>query len=760
MSLSHKITGKTILIVGGGLLQVPIIQTARMMKLTTVVADMNGDALGMKICDVPMVMSTKDIEGMVRESKKLATKIKIDGVITAGTDASMTVAAVANALDLPGIRYVDAEAASNKVKMRERLKKAGIPLPGFAPVWSLSDTREALEFLKFPLVMKPADNMGARGVIKVENREELQAAFKHAKKYSPTGEMILEEYMPGPEVSVDALTWNGNFVITGIADRIIEREPFFIEMGHNMPSALSPSVLKEVEDVMFRSMKALGINLGAGKGDIKVTPDGVKVGEIAARLSGGFMSAFTFPLSSGINLNRAAILIALGEEPDNLTPTLQRVSIERSLLAPRGKLIAIDGIEETRKIDGVKDLFFMNKIGDIIQEPTNNIEKTGHVIISADTLKEAEAVFDQVKNTIRFTCDELYSISEKEIQQNARTRFGKEVCWVCKVCDGTDCASGVPGMGGLGRMLTFQDNINALQEYSILPKYIREHTQASVETSFLGKKIKTPMMAAPMTGAVTNMNGAMDEFTFAATLLEGCQSSGTLAWLGDGASPDKYLIMLEAVRKTKADAILICKPREDEGLLKERFQESESAGLFAIGMDVDAVNFKTMALKNISSVTRDVSKLGKIRSLTKLPFIVKGIMTPEDAKLALDAGADCIVVSNHGGRVLDDMPGTARVLSGIRKAVGDKIQIAVDGGVRSGMDIFKMIALGANTVLVGRPMAIFAVGGGVAGVRFLISQYTENLLQSMNVTGVETLQGIGTDLLFRKKLDEENSVSE
>lgn len=92
-----------------------------------------------------------------------------------------------------------------------------------------------------------------------------------------------------------------------------------------------------------------------------------------------------------------------------------------------------------------------------------------------------------------------------------------------------------------------------------------------------------------MTGAVTNMNGAMDEFTFAATLLEGCQTSGTLAWLGDGASPEKYLIMLEAIRKTKADAVLICKPREDEGLLKERFQESEKAGLLAIGMDVDAV---------------------------------------------------------------------------------------------------------------------------------------------------------------------------
>lgn len=306
-------------------------------------------------------------------------------------------------------------------------------------------------------------------------------------------------------------------------------------------------------------------------------------------------------------------------------------------------------------------------------------------------------------------------------------------------------------MGGLGRMLTFQDNINALREYSILPKYIREHIQAVVKTNFLGKVIQTPVMAAPMTGAVTNMNGAMDEFTFAATLLEGCRTSGTLAWLGDGASPEKYLIMLEAVRKTKADAILICKPREDEGLLEERFRESENSDLFAIGMDVDAVNFRTMMSKNISSVTRNVSRLGRIRSLTKLPFIIKGIMTPQDAQLAIDAGADCIVVSNHGGRVLDDMPGTARVLPGIRKVIGDKVQIAVDGGVRSGMDVFKMIALGADTVLIGRPMAIFAIGGGVAGIRFLISQYTENLLQSMNVTGVGTLKEIGMELLFRKK---------
>ncbi len=210
----------------------------------------------------------------------------------------------------------------------------------------MNDAKEALSFLKFPLVMKPADNMGARGVIKVERADDLNHAFRHAKRFCPTGELILEEYMEGPELSVDALAFNGQIRMTGIADRIIEREPYFIEIGHNMPSRMPKSVLAEVEQVMAGGMRALGIHLGAGKGDIKVTKDGVKIGEIAARLSGGFMSAFTYPLSTGVNLNRAALLISLGETPDNLEPVLNRVSIERSLLSKPGKLLAINGIEE------------------------------------------------------------------------------------------------------------------------------------------------------------------------------------------------------------------------------------------------------------------------------------------------------------------------------------------------------------------------------------------------------------------------------
>jgi isopentenyl diphosphate isomerase/L-lactate dehydrogenase-like FMN-dependent dehydrogenase/biotin carboxylase len=748
--LLNRIKDKTILIIGGGLLQCPIIETARSMKLKTVVADMNLEAPGFEFAHSKITMSTKDIEGMVREAKKFAESEPIHAVITAGTDASMTVAAVANALNLPGIRFKDAEAASNKIKMRKRLKEFNVPIPEFAAIWNIQDARDALEYLNFPLVMKPADNMGARGVIKVSNREELHAAFKHAKKYSPTGEMILEEYMVGPEVSVDAITWNGNFRITGLADRIIEREPYFIEVGHTMPSNLPHETQPEIERIMFMGMKALGITIGSGKGDIKVTSTGVKVGEIAARLSGGFMSAYTFPLSCGINLNRAAILIALGEEPDDLNEKWKKVSIERSILASPGKLVSISGVEEARDIEGVSEVFIQNKVGDIISDPTNNIEKSGHFIITSTSLKECEEIFEKVKNVVRFETDSYYSLNEKLINQTARQKFGKDICWVCKVCDGTDCASGVPGMGGVGKMETFQDNSKALREYTILPRYIRDQVNPNTNFHFLGKQFTVPIMAAPMTGATTNMNNAMDEFQYSSTVLQGSLESGSIAWLGDGATPDKYIQMLSAIRKVEGMGILICKPRADEGMLRERFQEAQRQGIFALGMDIDAFNFKTMIQKNQQAPSRNINDLKNIRKFTTLPFIVKGIMTEEDAELAIEIGADALVVSNHGGRVMDEMPGTARVLHKISERVARRVPVLVDGGIRSGMDVFKMIALGADAVLVGRPIAISAVGGEVPGVKFLYNQYTNELKNTMNITGAESLKNISKDMLLKK----------
>ena len=174
--------GKRIIIIGAGLLQVPAIQIAQEMGLYTIVFDYNKDAHGMKIADHPMIVSTRDVDGSVRAARDLSQKMEIHGVITVGTDASTTVAAVANALGLPGNRFEDAYAASNKIRMRERFKKNNVPQPNFFPVWNYEEAMEAYKHLNKPVVVKPADNMGARGVMKVSNEDDILAAYESWNK--------------------------------------------------------------------------------------------------------------------------------------------------------------------------------------------------------------------------------------------------------------------------------------------------------------------------------------------------------------------------------------------------------------------------------------------------------------------------------------------------------------------------------------------------------------------------------------------------
>lgn len=749
---------RRIIIIGAGQLQIPMIETANSMGLHTIVFDMSADAPGMKIAKEAVIMSTRDIDGCVRESKKLASAKKIHGVVTAGTDASRAVAAIASALELPGIRYADAEAASNKVLMRKRLQAAGVPIPAFASVWSLKEARDAMDTMTFPLVLKPADNMGARGVIKVRNREEITAAFRHSKKYTPTGEMILEEFMEGPELSVDALAWNGNIQVTGIADRIIAREPFFIELGHNMPSALDENTLKEAQDVMKLGMRALGIHTGAGKGDLKVTSTGVKIGEIAARLSGGFMSSHTYPLHSGVNLLRGAIQIALGETPDQLIPKRNFTAIERGILSAPGKILELNGIEDIKNVKNVEHVFMTKKVGDIVQEVTSNIDKVGHILVCAPTLAEAQESASEAMSKVQLSVDEMFSIDWKLVEERARNKFTDNVCWVCKACDGTNCASGVPGMGGVGNMTTFQDNAKALAEIKIVPKYIRAPITTDTSFEFLGRKFEVPIMAAPMTGASTNFKGAIGEFEFARMMLIAARESGSLAWTGDGATPNKYLTILDALNEVDGFGVCIFKPRADIQMLKERFRAAEERSVLAVGMDIDAISFRTLELKNQSTSPRDRNELSRMRDLTKLPFILKGIMSPEDAVSAIQAGVDAIVVSNHGGRVLDDMPGTARVVAEIANVVGGKIPIFVDGGIRSGNDAFKMLALGASAVLVGRPMAIAATGGEIPALKFLYRKYAEELRKVMLLCGAEDLSGIHSEYILQTVVVEESKL--
>ncbi|HOP62162.1 MAG TPA: alpha-hydroxy-acid oxidizing protein [Spirochaetota bacterium] len=734
------------MIIGGGLLQTPAIDTAKKMGYQVIVTDYNPEAIGMKHADIPIVMSTRDIQGSVRIAKQQNEITPISGVLTVGTDASMTVAAVANALNLPGIRFEDAEAATNKIKMRMRFKEHDVPSPAFLPVWSLSDAKKACKILGFPLVIKPSDNMGARGVIKIENANQVSDAFKFAKSASPSGDLIIEQFMEGPELSIDAIVYDGEITITGVADRIIEFPPNFVETGHNMPSALPEEILNEACDVMKKGINALGITIGAAKGDIKITKDGPMIGELAARLSGGFMSAYTYPISSGVDLMKAVVEISLGQEPGNLEPVLSRVAIERAVICKPGIVKKISGLEEALKVPGIEGIFLNIKEGDLVVMPRSNVEKSGNIIASGKTLKEAEQAVAKCMGLLKIETTDDSEITMKAIHAAAREKF-KKICFVCKNCDGTNCASGVPGMGGVGTGESFRRNTEALKKYRVVTKLIYESSEPDTETEIFGKKIALPVMAAPITGSVTNMGGAIDELDYNIAVVKGCKKSGTIAFVGDGATPDKYKIGLQAVEEEDGWGIPIFKPRMDNREIIKRIRAAEKAGAIAVGIDIDAIVFKTMAMKNQSVGPKSLNELKEIKSTTKLPFILKGIMNPHDAELAVNAGADAIIVSNHGGRVLDQMPGSMDVLEEIVNAVGKSIKIMVDGGFRDGVDIIKAMALGAEYILIGRPVAIAAVGMGIDGTAFYMNNIREELRKAMILTGCKSLSDINRELI-------------
>ena len=746
----YQYNGKTILIIGAGLLQVPVIKIANSIGLKTVVTDYNKEAPGMKIADYPVVVSTRDIDGTVRVIKDFNNKIKIDGVITVGTDASMTVSAVSNALGLTGIKFENAIAASNKIKMRERLKKNNVPIPDFYKCWSFSDLKEAAKNLGYPFVLKPSDNMGARGVMKIETDSILESAFLNAKNGSPSGELIAEEYMDGPELSIDALVYNNEVFITGVADRIIEREPFFIETGHVLPSALPEDLLADGIDVFKRGIKALGINPGAAKGDIKITKNGAKVGEIAARLSGGFMSAYTFPYASGVNVIHNAIDIALGYAPHNLIPTKNCYSIEQAIIPKPGIIKEITGIEEALAIEGVKDIFLHIGIGDEVVEPKSNVEKAGNFIVNRDSREEAWEVVRKVHETIKIkTVAKSEKFSWDEIRHIARERFNRS-CFVCNICNGVECRGKIPGIGGIGNGKSFIRNYEDLQNIFILTKSIHSVKEPDTSVEFLGNKFRLPLMAAPIAGVDINLGGKIPELEYDTELIEGCREAGIIGFLGDGAPPNLYKIGLEALKYSTGHGGMIIKPRVNEGDILKRIKESNDIRIKFLGMDIDGAAFTTMKLNNQEVEPKTVDQLKKIIGKSNIPFIIKGVLTVDDAKNAIESGASAIVVSNHGGRITDNHPSSISILEKISNEYRDKIKIIVDGGIRSGEDIFKALALGADMVMIGRPFSTAVMGGGREGVKILVNKYLQELSNIMLLTGAGKIKDISREMVISR----------
>ena len=382
----------TILILGAGVMQMPGIRIARRKGWRVVLVDGSPKAVARDLADRFACVDLKDRDGLLTFARTVRGDSGLDGIFTAGTDFSSSVAWVAERLGLPGISFETAMRATDKCLMREAFDVHGVPSPRFVCWTGDGDPSSRLRpGMGYPLVVKPVDNMGARGVRRVQDPTELADACREAMVLSRSSRVIIEEYMEGPEFSLDAIVQGGAVTVCGVADRVIRFPPSFVEMGHTMPTSADPETVRALESVFRRGIAAIGIDNGAAKGDIKLTPKGPMVGEIAARLSGGYMSGWTFPLASGVEVTEAALNIAVGLPPGDLTPRRREVCAERALISIPGVVEDVAGEREAAGVAGVAEVFLRVAPGDTVVFPSNNVQKCGNVLAVGHSLDEAQA---------------------------------------------------------------------------------------------------------------------------------------------------------------------------------------------------------------------------------------------------------------------------------------------------------------------------------------------------------------------------------
>ena len=334
----------------------------------------------------------------------------------------------------------------------------------------------------------------------------------------------------------------------------------------------------------------------------------------------------------------------------------------------------------------------------------------------------------------------------QEVLANARTCMGP-YCKSCPTCNGLACKNQVPGPGAKGIGTGFIRNYQKWQELCVNMDTICENKPVDTSFALFGHKVDIPVFAAPVGAMQLHYGDKYDDLTYNDILVSACAQAGIAAFTGDGTNPAVMEAAAEALKKNGGCGVPTVKPWNMD-TIREKMELVKAADPFAIAMDIDAAGLPF--LKNLTppAGSKTVEELKEISAMAGKPFILKGIMTVSGALKALEAGASGIVVSNHGGRVLDQCPATAEVLPAIVDAVGGRMTVLVDGGIRTGMDVFKALALGADAVLIGRPFVNMVYGGGAEGVKVYVEKLKAELADTMAMCGAHSLSDINRSMIY------------
>jgi biotin carboxylase len=386
---------KKILVVGAGFLQSFAIRRAAEMGLTVVALDRDPKAVGFRWSHKQVIADTKDAEACL----EAARKEKVDGVVSVCTDLAVrSVAFVAERMGLPGLSTDAAMLATDKWRMREALGAAGVGSPDFGRAGSLEEAGELASRIGFPCVVKPVDSVGSRGVTKVDTPGEVEAAFSAAVAASASGSAIVETFVEGPEMSVEAVTSRGKTWVAAVTDKITTGPPHFVEVGHTQPSAFSWHA--SVRQAVDACVGALGIDFSASHTELRMTARGPVVMEVGARLGGDRITSDLVPLSCGIDLMETVIRIALGEDPE-VAPKWERGSAIRYLRVPPGVISSVGGVEAASSVGGVVDVHFDMNPGDRVPELRSSSDRVGHVVAEGRGAREAAEAAEKALSRIR-----------------------------------------------------------------------------------------------------------------------------------------------------------------------------------------------------------------------------------------------------------------------------------------------------------------------------------------------------------------------
>ena len=334
----------------------------------------------------------------------------------------------------------------------------------------------------------------------------------------------------------------------------------------------------------------------------------------------------------------------------------------------------------------------------------------------------------------------------QEVLEQARGAMGP-YCKACPVCNGLACRNTVPGPGAKGIGTGFIRNYQKWQELCVNMDTICENKPVDTSFTLFGRTVDLPVFAAPVGAMTLHYGDKYNDLAYNDILVAACAEAGIAAFTGDGTNPDVMTMATKAIGNADGCGVPTIKPWNID-TIKEKMAQAKASGCFAVAMDVDAAGLPFLKNMTPPAGSKSVAELAEIVKLAERPFIVKGVMTVKGALKAKEAGAAAIVVSNHGGRVLDQCPATAEVLPEIAAALkGTGVKVLVDGGIRTGVDVFKALALGADGVLICRPFVTAVYGGGAEGVKCYIDKLAGELADTMQMCGAHSIAEITPDMV-------------